>query len=180
MSMAVTSYRDETAATYARAQALEVENEELRSQIANLEQQSVRLAPLEAPQAKTKLSALSVLLSVFGVAVVLALALFFRHTPPPSAVATAPSVVATPNLRSVLGTTAVNVTFENPTARAVRVYWVDYEGREIFYQELAPRTSYEQATYATHPWRVREVGTNTLVREFIANATPTRVRTSPQ
>jgi hypothetical protein len=73
--------------------------------------------------------------------------------------------------RSLEGRIATEVRFENRTAGSVLVYWVNYQGKEVFYRELQPGESYSQPTYVTHPWRVREKRGGNLIRSVVAGET---------
>lgn len=42
--------------------------------------------------------------------------------------------------------------FVNTRAAPVLVYWIDYTGQRVFYQNLPPGVGYVQPTYVTHPW----------------------------
>jgi hypothetical protein len=55
-------------------------------------------------------------------------------------------------LRSLNSGVATSVTFQNDTAGPVRIYWLDFAGERVFYNELASGASYRQQTYVTHPW----------------------------
>ena len=48
---------------------------------------------------------------------------------------------------------ASTVVFENQSGEAVRVEWLDFNGRRLTYAaSLANGAGYVQATYLTHPW----------------------------
>lgn len=71
---------------------------------------------------------------------------------------------------------AVNVTFHNLfTDRSVRLYWVDYTCKEIAYDVIAPGQSHVQATFATHPWRIRDAQTGALYKEYVTDSAATDV-----
>jgi len=52
------------------------------------------------------------------------------------------------------GAAATEVTFVNTRRDAVTVYWLDYDGKRVRYQQLPHDTQYTQPTYATHAWLV--------------------------
>jgi hypothetical protein len=56
--------------------------------------------------------------------------------------------------KSLEGKVRTNLRFLNRTGGAVRIYWLDYAGRRVFYKSLAPGASYVQPTWKTHPWVV--------------------------
>lgn len=60
--------------------------------------------------------------------------------------------------RSLSGDIPVTVVFQNNTAAAVNVFWVDYEGAEQEYGAIPPGQSMQMATAATHPWRFKQNG----------------------
>ena len=73
-------------------------------------------------------------------------------------------------LRSTDGSTSTKVTFVNHSALTVRTYWLNYQGKRVFYAEVAPGSSYEQQTYVTHPWVI----TNSRSGDCVAIYLPTR------
>jgi hypothetical protein len=54
--------------------------------------------------------------------------------------------------KSVSGTTRAVLQITNNTDETVKAYWLDYTGKRVFYENIAPHTSYLQATWLTHPW----------------------------
>jgi len=83
--------------------------------------------------------------------------LFFKRPMPPS----------TPSLRSTQASTSIKITFQNTTTETVHAYWIDYQGKEVFYFNLGPAESHVQQTYITHPWRIKDDNERVL-NEFIA------------
>lgn len=59
---------------------------------------------------------------------------------------------AEPAARSLHAQHATEVVFKNKGTGAVRIWWLDYKGKRVWYQTLAPGESYTQSTYLTHPW----------------------------
>src|ERR1700690_2508081 len=57
-------------------------------------------------------------------------------------------------LKSLNADVATSVLFVNYTGAAVKVYWIDYSGNLVHYQDLASGYQYVQPTYVTHPWVV--------------------------
>lgn len=59
--------------------------------------------------------------------------------------------------RSLTGDTPTNIRFravgENDETQ-FKIYWLDYQGRRVFYKHLFAGESYDQQTYMTHPWLV--------------------------
>jgi hypothetical protein len=54
--------------------------------------------------------------------------------------------------KSLTGTTRAVLQITNNTDETVKSYWLDYTGKRVFYENVAPHTSYLQATWLTHPW----------------------------
>lgn len=48
------------------------------------------------------------------------------------------------------------IKFSNHYGTQVDVYWINYQGEEVFYKSLYDGESYEQQTYIGHEWIVRE------------------------
>ncbi len=55
---------------------------------------------------------------------------------------------------SLVGTVRTSIEFVNKTAGAVKIYWLDYAGKRIYYETLAAGSGYVQQTWKTHPWVV--------------------------
>jgi hypothetical protein len=73
-----------------------------------------------------------------------------------------------PSLRSTEGSVSIFISFQNTSTKTVSIYWINYQGDEVFYCHLSPKHSYTQQTYVTHPWRIK--GSNgQVLKEFIAN-----------
>ena len=71
---------------------------------------------------------------------------------------------------SVKGDTPTNATFSNQSSHTVGVYWINYDCHEELYQTLAPGASYVQATFATHPWVMRDSQTGLLLAGPVVSA----------
>jgi type II secretory pathway pseudopilin PulG len=59
-------------------------------------------------------------------------------------------------LRSVESTDRASVTFMNSSSRAIKIFWLDYQGKRRFYHQLGPRANYRQTTYLSHPWVITD------------------------
>lgn len=78
-------------------------------------------------------------------------------------------------LRSMEGRVEAVIDFENQAREPLLIYWIDYEGKEVLYRELAPGQSYRQSTFVTHPWRIRVKTNGGAVKTVVAESTPQRV-----
>jgi hypothetical protein len=58
------------------------------------------------------------------------------------------------------------VTFQVTNARpdALRLYWIDYEGRRRWYATIDSGSTFRQPTYAGHPWVVTPVDSRACLR----------------
>ncbi|WP_063710792.1 hypothetical protein [Actinokineospora enzanensis] len=84
-----------------------------------------------------------------------------------------PTSKAVPD-RSPASDHSVILTFANRLTISVAVSWVDFDGHEVFYRQLAPGESYQQQTFTGHVWVVRtENGTER--ERFAAPATDSEV-----
>ncbi len=70
--------------------------------------------------------------------------------------------------------TMATLVLDNRTQRALRIYWVDYNCQEQYYGDVAAGQSFTVTTHATHPWRLRDLVTETLVFEYIAGTAATQ------
>ncbi|KAF9458402.1 von Hippel-Lindau disease tumor suppressor, beta/alpha domain-containing protein [Collybia nuda] len=67
------------------------------------------------------------------------------------------ALAAVPCLRSLNGGASTYVTFFNNRPEAVRVYWIDMEGKKKLYKTLQHSGTYRQQTYVNHPWVITTV-----------------------
>lgn len=77
-------------------------------------------------------------------------------------------------LRSVSGSPAVRVRFENATSMPLDLYWADYGGNDVKYATISPGGTYDQGTYATHPWRLVEPLTGVQIQTYTATTEPSQ------
>jgi hypothetical protein len=56
------------------------------------------------------------------------------------------------SFRSSEGSTPTEITFVNRSGRAIRTYWLNYQGKRVYYAEIQPGKSLTQQTYFSHPW----------------------------
>jgi len=72
-------------------------------------------------------------------------------------------------LRSSNGTFPVNIKFINNHSASVDIVWSSYQGEDIKYNTLEYGESYEQPSFATHPWKIVEAETGTVLKIFVAH-----------
>ena len=70
-------------------------------------------------------------------------------------------------LKSEEGQFETTIVFINQMDQAVNVNWIDYEGKQIFYNSLGPHEQYEQITYITHPWVVTTAEDDEFVTSIV-------------
>jgi von Hippel-Lindau disease tumor supressor len=85
-----------------------------------------------------------------------------------SGVALAQRIHAAENvgIRSVNGDISTSVRFVNHRQIMLKIYWLNYEGKRVFYRSLKPGEQYVQQTYLTHPWLITNVNDNALYLFF--------------
>jgi von Hippel-Lindau disease tumor supressor len=76
-----------------------------------------------------------------------------------AAVASGPAVGAAgacniTQAKSLPSSVKTSIAFVNKTAGTVKVYWLDYTGKRVYYPTLAPGASYAQATFDSNAWVV--------------------------
>ena len=54
------------------------------------------------------------------------------------------------------GSTDTAIIFVNVTASEISFYWVDYNGKEVYYGAVAPNDFFTQSTYRGHVWSVKD------------------------
>jgi len=69
---------------------------------------------------------------------------------------------------------SVTVKFANRLPWPVDVSWIDFEGKEVPYASLEPGQSYDQQTFETHPWRIRQRHTGEVIAAYIARSRKTQ------
>jgi caspase domain-containing protein/von Hippel-Lindau disease tumor suppressor protein len=62
------------------------------------------------------------------------------------------SCASEPRLKSKTGDRPITLTFKNASSEALSAYWLDYNGKRVFYHRFDGGESYAQPTYVTHPW----------------------------
>lgn len=65
----------------------------------------------------------------------------------------------------------VALTLNNRSARTLNVFWVGYDCAEQSYGAVAPGSNFSISTHPTHPWRLRDQTTGTLVFEYVTGPT---------
>ncbi len=66
-----------------------------------------------------------------------------------SAPATCP---AEAGLRSTNGQHSTQIKFVNDGPQPLSIFWLDYQGKRVFYKTIPSRASHQQQTFVTHPW----------------------------
>jgi hypothetical protein len=70
------------------------------------------------------------------------------------------------------GPQSTQITFINRSDRPVRTYWLNYQGKRVFYSEIAPGRSYVQQTYVTHPWVITNDRSGNCIALFLPASFP--------
>ncbi|GBG75787.1 hypothetical protein CBR_g21032 [Chara braunii] len=65
----------------------------------------------------------------------------------------------TPRFRSGPSHTSTVVVVVNSTDNVIVTLWIDYDGKEVPYDKLAPGAQVRQQTYVSHPWVFRDAAT---------------------
>ena len=78
-------------------------------------------------------------------------------------------------LRSTDGSISTQVTFINRSALTIRTYWLNYQGKRVFYSDIAPGRSHVQQTYVTHPWVITNNPSGNCVAIYQPARTPATV-----
>ena len=60
------------------------------------------------------------------------------------------------HLRSKEGVKAIEFTLTNHTKSTLFLYWLNYEGKRVKYEEVPPGQRVNQPTFLTHPWVVTD------------------------
>jgi hypothetical protein len=71
---------------------------------------------------------------------------------PSSSFAVTPVCKGESGLRSNNSRVPAKMIFTNNSTDAALIYWINFKGKRVLYQTLAPNSSYMQETYLTHPW----------------------------
>jgi VHL beta domain len=90
----------------------------------------------------------------------------------PMTILSSPALAQQQHLAEQLGTSSVNdnfstnLRFVNNSPANVNIYWLDYEGKRVFYRSLSVGEQYVQQTYLTHPWLITDINDNALYLYF--------------
>ena len=76
------------------------------------------------------------------------------------------------SFRSTEGSTATEITFVNHSARAIRTYWLNYQGKRVYYAEIQPGGSLKQQTYFSHPWVITGSASGECIAIFLPAQKP--------
>ena len=77
------------------------------------------------------------------------------------------------HLRSLNGKVPTVMGFRNLTSRPVAMFWLDYSGLRVFYQDVQPKAMWYEQTYVTHPWVVASIPNDRCREIFVASKTTT-------
>jgi Caspase domain/VHL beta domain len=64
--------------------------------------------------------------------------------------------------RSISGNKSTEITFVNSTGMAVRLYWLDYEGKRVLYGNIPEGQTVRQPTFTSHPWVITDTNDKCL------------------
>jgi hypothetical protein len=81
--------------------------------------------------------------------------------------------------KSLDGLHKAALTVINNSDETVKVYWLNYQGKRTFYRDLAPRTSYVQETWLTHPWVISSLAGD-CYRFLVMNSLQQSVTVAPE
>ena len=84
--------------------------------------------------------------------------------PPPD-----PSCAQEPSLKSLNDNTPAVITFANNTSVTLQSIWLDFNGKRVFYRQVAAGTSYNQQTWLTHPWIAADLS-GTCLKLHVTNS----------
>jgi len=75
-------------------------------------------------------------------------------------------------LRSKRSDTAVKVRFLNSSAVPLKLHWIDYQGEEKEIGIIHPGKEQVMNTFATHPWRLKDMSAGVVALEHVTTETP--------
>ena len=81
-------------------------------------------------------------------------------------------------LRSIHSDVPTSIKFMNLSPLQLGVFWIDYDGNEVRYATIASRESFEQQTFMTHPWIVRDMASMEAVAFTVGVRQPQELRVS--
>ncbi|MFN8412256.1 MAG: hypothetical protein U0Z26_07705 [Anaerolineales bacterium] len=87
----------------------------------------------------------------------------YKNKKPDDLFPLAPITYAPPKLKSGFGSTQVTLSLTNNSNEKIKLIWVNYEGGEDLYSEIAPGQSIEQASLNTFIWRLRDSNDNSIL-----------------
>lgn len=85
--------------------------------------------------------------------------------------------------KSEESTEEVTIQFTNDSGNILSYYWIDYNGDYSPYYVLMPDQSYDQPSYASHPWAIRDLVTGDFISIYqvpkdFPSGTVVKVRTN--
>jgi hypothetical protein len=131
---------------------------------------------------KKTFSVIGILISVVPLALVLALIGYARLGNQPVTAAAGPAAIhaSVPNigcaveehLRSMNSAIPTEITFINNSTASLRVYWLSFQGKRVFFAEVKPGNSSGQKTFVSHPWLVASSPAEECLGIFMAGPAP--------
>ena len=79
-------------------------------------------------------------------------------------------------IKSITWDTPILIKFENKSSQKVGVYWIDYQGKPVFYNNLEAGRSYEQHSFVTHPWAIYKADGTIQLIEVVEEKVPKNSR----
>lgn len=49
---------------------------------------------------------------------------------------------------------STTITWVNKTSKTIKVYWINYDGKRVYYESIAQGETFLQRTWESHPWIV--------------------------
>jgi hypothetical protein len=71
-----------------------------------------------------------------------------------------------PTVCSMSVTAEAGLVVVNPCLTPIDLWWVNYECAEVFYATIQGQSHLDQASYATHVWRLRLADAGALIKEI--------------
>lgn len=81
--------------------------------------------------------------------------------------------------QSIEGTQKTKLVVNNHGNRTLKLYWLDYAGKEVFYKDIAPNSSHVQPTFVTHPWCIKDAMTGKALSYLVAGPLSQAIDFSP-
>ena len=58
---------------------------------------------------------------------------------------------------------STTIYFDNQSKRDLKLFWIDYKGKKVFYSKIKSGKGFKQQTFVNHPWLIKDANDGTCL-----------------